>query len=143
MNITLNSFSASLKSERNLLIRVGASVCFALIFSSCGPRTSESVDTKTTKTTTTVTTTIPSQTLPTETMLPETTITQANLDRVHNDMSQAEVESIFGLPTTSQSQPIPIVGGTQTTYTYQSGTDAATIIFKNNPVTEKRGSFKP
>jgi hypothetical protein len=58
-------------------------------------------------------------------------------------MSPAEVEAIFGQPSSSQSQPIPIVGGTQTTYTYQGGTSAVTIIFKNNQVKQKSGTFGP
>ena len=70
-------------------------------------------------------------------------LTQANLDRVQNDMSQAEVEAIFGQPSSSQSAPIPIVGGTQTTYTYQNGGSAVTIVFKNNQVKEKSGTFGP
>ncbi len=56
-------------------------------------------------------------------------------------MSPAEVEVILGQPSSSQSQPIPLVGGTQTTYTYQNGASAVTIIFKNNKVKEKSGTF--
>jgi len=95
----------------------------ALIVTSCGPRSTESSDTQsTTKTITTVTSTTPAA--PETTPVPPdslSTLTQANLDRVQTDMSAAEVESIFGQPSSSQSQPIPIVGGTQTTYTYQNG----------------------
>jgi len=47
-------------------------------------------------------------------------LTQANLDKVHDDMSPAEVKSILGDPTDSKTEPIPVVGGTQTIYTYMA-----------------------
>ena len=113
----------------------------ALLVASCGPNSNgTSADTQTTtNTVTTVTTT----TTPAAPAMPASTLTQANLDRVQNDMSPAEVEAIFGPPTSSQSQPIPIVGGTQTTYNYQAGNSAVTIIFKNNQVKDKSGTFAP
>ena len=116
----------------------------ALIVTSCGPGSSESPDTSSTSTTntiTTVTTSTPAP--PAAPVAPSPTLTQANLDRVQNDMSPAEVEAIFGQPTNSQSEPIPIVGGTQTTYTYQAGTSAVTIVFKNNQMKQKSGTFGP
>lgn len=114
----------------------------ALVVTSCGPSSTEANDSQsTTKTTTTVTTTTPAT--PAVSLIPAGTLTQANLDKVQKDMSQAEVETIFGPPTTSQSEPIPIVGGTKTTYTYQSGDSAVTIIFKNNQVQQKSGTFGP
>jgi hypothetical protein len=119
-------------------------LCFSLglILTSCGPKSDDASDTQsTTKTTTTVTTTTPAT--PAAPMVPAGSLTQANLDRVQNDMSSAEVEAIFGQPSSSQSQPIPIVGGTQTTYTYQSGASAVTIIFKNDQVKQKSGTFGP
>lgn len=69
------------------------------------------------------------------------TLNQAHLDQIHNDMSQAEVRSIMGAPTESKDEPIPIVGGTQTTYTYRNSTSEVVIVFKNDQVKEKRGSF--
>jgi len=112
------------------------------MITSCGPKSDDASDTEsTTKTTTTVTSTTP--TPPAAPIIAAGTLTQANLDRVQNDMSPAEVEAIFGQPASSQSQPIPIVGGTQTTYTYQSGTSAVTIIFKNDQVKQKSGTFGP
>ena len=68
-------------------------------------------------------------------------LTQANLDKIHDDMSPAEVKAILGDPTVSQSDPIPVVGGTETTYTYHTSSSDVTIIFKNNLVKEKHGSF--
>ncbi len=72
---------------------------------------------------------------------PSMTLTQANLDKIHDDMSPAEVKSILGEPTDSKSEPIPIVGGTQTIYTYHSGSSDVTIIFKNDLEKEKHGTF--
>lgn len=73
--------------------------------------------------------------------LASTELTQANLDKIQNDMSPAEVQSILGAPADSKSEPIPIVGGTQTIYTYHSGTSEVTIVFKNDLVKEKHGTF--
>ncbi len=55
-------------------------------------------------------------------------LTQANLDKIHDDMSPTEVKSILGEPTDSKSEPIPVVGGTQTIYTYHSTSSDVTII---------------
>jgi hypothetical protein len=68
-------------------------------------------------------------------------LTQANLDKIHNDMSPAEVKAILGDPADSKTEAIPIVGGTQTTYTYHSGSSDVTIIFKNDLMKEKNGTF--
>ncbi len=69
------------------------------------------------------------------------TLTQTNLDKIHDDMNSMEVRSILGAPTESKDEPIPIVGGTQTTYTYRNSTSEVTIVFKNDQVKEKRGTF--
>ena len=68
-------------------------------------------------------------------------LTQANLDKIHDDMSPTEVKSILGDPADSKTEPIPIVGGTQTIYTYHSGSSEVTIIFKNDLMKEKHGTF--
>ena len=70
-------------------------------------------------------------------------LTQENLDKVQNDMSSAEVRTILGAPTESKDDPIPIVGGTQTTYTYRNDKSEVTIVFKNDQVKEKHGTFNP
>jgi len=70
-----------------------------------------------------------------------TALTQVNLDKIHDDMSPAEVKSVLGDPATSESEPIPIVGGTQTIYTYHSSSSEVTILFKNDLVKEKHGTF--
>jgi hypothetical protein len=68
-------------------------------------------------------------------------LTQANLDKIHDDMSPTEVKSILGDPAESKTEPIPIVGGTQTIYTYHSNSSEVTIIFKNDLMKEKHGTF--
>lgn len=69
------------------------------------------------------------------------TLNQVNLDKVQNDMSSAQVRDILGSPTESKDEPIPIVGGTQTTYTYRNDKSEVTIVFKNDQVKEKHGTF--
>ena len=69
------------------------------------------------------------------------TLNQENLDKVHEDMSSAEVREIMGSPTESKEEPIPIVGGTQTTYTYRNDKSEAVIVFKNDKMKEKHGTF--
>jgi hypothetical protein len=69
------------------------------------------------------------------------TLTQENLDKVQNDMTSAQVRSILGAPTDSKDEPIPIVGGTQTTYTYTNDKSDVVIVFKNDQVKEKHGTF--
>jgi hypothetical protein len=69
------------------------------------------------------------------------TLTQANLDKVQPDMSQNDVIAILGSPTESKTDPIPIVGGTQTTFTYRNNTSEVVIVFKNDKEQEKHGTF--
>ncbi len=69
------------------------------------------------------------------------TLNQDNLNKIHDDMTQAEVRSIMGAPTESKDEPIPIVGGTQTTYIYRNNNSEVTITFKNDQVKEKHGTF--
>ena len=125
-----------------------ACLSLAVLVTSCGPSNSTTDTSETTsKTTTTVTTT----TTPTPTPSPDvapppppvvsSTLTQSNLDRIQKNMSPSDVEAILGQPSSSHSEPIPIVGGTQTTYSYESGNSSVTIIFKNNKVMEKNGTF--
>ncbi len=69
------------------------------------------------------------------------TLNQDNFNKIQDDMSQAEVVGIMGQPTESKTDPIPIVGGTQTTYTYRNDKSEVTIVFKNDQVKEKHSSF--
>ena len=69
------------------------------------------------------------------------TLNQDNLNKIHEGMSQADVRSIMGAPTESKEEPIPLVGGTQTTYTYRNDKSEVVIVFKNDQEKEKRGTF--
>ena len=69
------------------------------------------------------------------------TLNQANLDKIHDDMTPTEVKAILGSPTDSKSEPIPLVGGTQTTYFYRNDSSEVKIVFKNDQVKGKEGSF--
>lgn len=69
------------------------------------------------------------------------TLTQENLDKVQEGMSAAQVQTILGAPTDSKSEPIPIVGGTKTTYVYTNKTDRVVIVLKNDTVQSKEGHF--
>jgi len=70
------------------------------------------------------------------------TLNQDNLNKIQDDMTQADVRGIMGAPTESKDEPIPIVGGTQTTYIYRNDTSEVVIVFKNDQVKEKHGTFK-
>jgi len=69
------------------------------------------------------------------------TLTQANLDKIQIDMSSTDVKAILGEPTESKTEPIPIVGGTKTTYIYANKNDRVVIILKNDNVQTKEGHF--
>ena len=69
------------------------------------------------------------------------TLTQENLDRIQDGMSATEVKSILGAPTDSKSEPIPVVGGTKTTYVYTNKEDRVVIVLKNDTVQSKEGHF--
>jgi hypothetical protein len=69
------------------------------------------------------------------------TLTQANLDKIQPDMSSKDVKAILGEPTESKSEPIPIVGGTKTTYIYANNDSRVVIVLKNDNVQTKEGHF--
>jgi outer membrane protein assembly factor BamE (lipoprotein component of BamABCDE complex) len=73
------------------------------------------------------------------------TLTQDNLNKIQNDMSQSDVKGILGDPTSSDTKPIPIVGGTEVDYTYRNSQNGSqvVIVFKNDKVQSKTGSFNP
>jgi len=74
---------------------------------------------------------------------PMSTLTQENLDKIQPDMSSAQVKAILGEPTETKTEPIPIVGGTKTTYTYTNNQDRVVIVLKNDNVQTKEGTFGP
>jgi len=69
------------------------------------------------------------------------TLTQDNLDKIEEGMSAIQVQTILGPPTDSKSEPIPIVGGTKTTYVYANKNDRVVIVLKNDTVQTKEGHF--
>lgn len=70
------------------------------------------------------------------------TLTQDNLDKIHDGMSATQVKTILGAPTESKEEPIPVVGGTKTTYTYTNSAGASVvIILKNDTVQSREGHF--
>lgn len=69
------------------------------------------------------------------------TLTQDNLDKIEEGMSATQVQTILGPPTDSKSEPIPIVGGTKTTYVYANKNDRVVIVLKNDTVQTKEGHF--
>lgn len=69
------------------------------------------------------------------------TLTQDNVDKIQNGMSAAEVKTILGSPNDSKSEPIPIVGGTKTTYVYSNDHDRVVIVLKNDTVQSKEAHF--
>jgi len=71
------------------------------------------------------------------------TLTQDNLDKIQQDMSTADVKAILGEPSSSTTEPIPIVGGTKTTLTYTDQNATVTIVLKNDKVQTKEGHFGP
>jgi len=56
-------------------------------------------------------------------------------------MSSKEVKSILGEPTETKSEPIPIVGGTKTTFVYTNKEDRVVIVLKNDNVQTKEAHF--
>jgi len=70
-----------------------------------------------------------------------TTLTQENLDKVQPNMSSQDVKAILGEPTETKTEPIPIVGGTKTTYVYTNKQDSVVIVLKNDNVQTKEGHF--
>lgn len=67
-------------------------------------------------------------------------LTPANLDKIHNDMTTAEVKSILGNP--SEVKTSGFMGLTSSTYVYKKGNNEVTITFVNDKVMTKAGSFE-
>lgn len=67
--------------------------------------------------------------------------TQDNLAKIKNDMTPAEVESILGKPTSSNTQKM---GAIETvTYEYKKGDlPLVTIVFVQGKLISKSGSFE-
>ena len=66
-------------------------------------------------------------------------MTKANVDEVSNGMSQKEVESILGPPTSVDSTNLLITK--KVTYIYRQGNESVTIVFFNNEVASKESNL--
>ncbi len=67
-------------------------------------------------------------------------LTSANLDKVQNDMSPAQVKQILGEPTETKTNSA--MGLSATTYVYKKGNTEVTITFVNDKEMAKQGSFE-
>jgi len=67
-------------------------------------------------------------------------LTQDNLEKVHNGMTTAEVKSILGDPTTSNTGGA--LGITGTTYIYHTDQSDVKITFVNDKVIAMEGTFQ-
>ena len=67
-------------------------------------------------------------------------LTPANLDKVQNDMTPAQVTAILGKPTEVKTSGF--MGLTSTIYTYKKGNTEIVITFVNDKVMAKSGSFE-
>ena len=66
-------------------------------------------------------------------------LTKANVDEVSNGMSQKEVESILGPPTSVDSTNLLVTK--KVTYIYRQGNESVTIVFFNNEVASKESNL--
>jgi len=66
-------------------------------------------------------------------------LTKANVDEVANGMSQKEVESILGPPTSVDSTNLLVTK--KVTYTYRQANESVTIVFFNNEVASKESNL--
>ena len=64
---------------------------------------------------------------------------KANVDEVSNGMSEKQVESILGPPTSVDSTNLLVTK--KVTYTYRQGNESVTIVFFNNEVASKESSL--
>ena len=67
-------------------------------------------------------------------------ITATNYDQVTLGMSKAQVETIMGPPTRSETKDMVIFK--KTTYRYEDGAKFAMIEFKNDEVDKKDGNLR-
>jgi len=66
-------------------------------------------------------------------------LAKANVDEVSNGMSQKEVESILGPPTSVDSTNLLVTK--KVTYIYRQGNESVTIVFFNNEVASKESNL--
>jgi hypothetical protein len=68
-------------------------------------------------------------------------LTEDNLQKIHNGMTTAEVKAILGDPTSSHTETVPILGS-NTVYSYHTGSSNVNITFVNEKVITTEGEFK-
>ncbi len=66
-------------------------------------------------------------------------LTQANYDQVHDGMTKAQVQTILGAPTSSETKDMLIFK--KTTYRYEDGKKFVMITFKNDELDSKDGNL--
>lgn len=67
-------------------------------------------------------------------------LTEANLRKIHNGMSTAEVKAILGEPTSTETGSALGISGA--TYTYHTSKSDVKITFLNDKVISTEGDFK-
>ncbi len=67
-------------------------------------------------------------------------LTEVNLQKIHNGMTTAEVKTILGDPTDTQTGSVLGISGT--TYLYHTATSDVKITFLNDKVISTDGEFK-
>ncbi len=70
---------------------------------------------------------------------PDKNLTQANVEEVATGMARKQVESILGLPTTVETEPMDV--NKKVTYIYKQGGDTVTIVFWDDKVESMTGSL--
>jgi outer membrane protein assembly factor BamE (lipoprotein component of BamABCDE complex) len=65
--------------------------------------------------------------------------TKANVDEVQTGMAKKQVESILGLPTTTEAQDLG--GSKMTTYIYNQGSDVVRIVFRDDKMQSKESTL--
>jgi outer membrane protein assembly factor BamE (lipoprotein component of BamABCDE complex) len=65
--------------------------------------------------------------------------TKANVDEVQTGMAKKQVESILGLPTTTEAQELD--GSRFTTYVYNQGEDVVRIVFRDDRMQSKESTL--
>jgi outer membrane protein assembly factor BamE (lipoprotein component of BamABCDE complex) len=67
-------------------------------------------------------------------------IRKANVDQVLDGMAKKQVESILGMPTSTETKDY--AGAKRTTYTYVQGKDTVVINFREDKVESKESTLR-
>ncbi|MFZ5806094.1 MAG: hypothetical protein ACOY3I_02640 [Verrucomicrobiota bacterium] len=69
-------------------------------------------------------------------------LTQAHFEKVTDGMNLKEVKALIGDPQQAETATIPLLGNQITKYTYRTDKAEATVVFKDEKVISKAGSFR-